>query len=47
MENKIKHFIVDLSEVKDESPYGSDSYQLACKIEKDLEELIRKIRYNE
>jgi hypothetical protein len=43
MKNKIKHFIIDLEEVRDGYPYKSAPYELATEIKDSLEELIRLI----
>ena len=46
MKNKIKHFIVDLEEIKDEYSYSSDEYTLANELIEKLETLIKMLRDN-
>jgi len=45
--NKIRHFIVDLEEIKDEYSYNSDEYTLARELIEKLEKLIIMLRDNE
>ena len=45
MKNKIKHFIVDLEEIKDKESYDSEAFRLVNKIEIELEKLLTKIDY--
>ena len=47
MKNKIRHFIVDLEEIKDEYSYNSDEYTLVRELIEKLEKLISMLRNNE
>jgi len=47
MKNKIRHFIVDLEEIKDEYSYNSDEYTLVRELIEKLEKLILMLRNNE
>ena len=47
MKNKIRHFIVDLEEIKDEYSYNSDEYTLVRELIEKLEKLISRLRNNE
>ena len=45
MKNRIKHFIVDLEEIKDKESYNSEAFVLADRVIMDLQSLLNKIDY--
>jgi hypothetical protein len=40
MKNKIKHFLVDLEEIREHTPINSNVYVRATKIKRELEDLL-------
>lgn len=44
MENKIKHFLVDLDEIQSDCAYDSDTYKLIKKIKEELDDLLFYLR---
>jgi hypothetical protein len=47
MENKIKHFLVDLKEIIDREPIGSEIERLSMDIRNKLQDLLQMLSYKD